>query len=91
MGGFALSVLRRSDGTRRLILWIFPNFFPVFFPFTRRDLYEYLAQILCFLHLYEHVQHSSKKASYLRSATMDIFLFGYGKNSFIRYLALEFL
>jgi hypothetical protein len=30
-----------------------------------------------------------KKASYLRSATMDIILFGFGKNSFIRYLALE--
>jgi hypothetical protein len=30
LGGFALSVRRRSDGTRRLILRIFPNFFPVF-------------------------------------------------------------
>ncbi len=55
---FALSVRRRSDGTGRLFSRIFSSSLPVFFICTRRDLYEHLAQVLCFLHLYEHVQHS---------------------------------
>ncbi len=57
---FALSVRRRGDGTGRLFSRIFSEFPSRIFPCTCCDLYEHLAQILRFLHLYEHVQHSNK-------------------------------
>ncbi len=44
---------------RAPILADFSSFVPAFFICTRRDLFEHFAQVLCFLHLYEHVQHSN--------------------------------
>jgi hypothetical protein len=60
LGGFALSVWRRSVGTVRLNLADFLKLSTRIFPRSCRDLYVYLAQISRFLHLYEHIQHSIK-------------------------------
>jgi hypothetical protein len=45
LGGFALSVWRRSDGTVRLNLADFHELFSRIFPRSCRDLYVFLAQI----------------------------------------------
>ncbi len=82
LGGFSLDELGESDVPSSPVWRIFwpvsfphfSTFFPWFLHGPRPD--------LCFLHLYEHVQHSSKNTSYLSFSYPSYFCLATFRSSF---------